>query len=82
MFEDDNREGAKRKSDTKRTEEVFCVRSFETLMEDPGNLNEVALPGNPGNLLHIMAEPAALQRKAFELLDMEPGGFVPSRPTG
>ena len=77
-------ESAKRKYRTKKTEEGFSVHSFRTLMEDLGtlSLNEVTPPGSPEHRLHICAEPTALQQRAFELLDVEPGRFVPSTGTG
>ncbi|MYI73231.1 MAG: IS1634 family transposase [Candidatus Dadabacteria bacterium] len=98
MFEDDYREekrsspveqaevseSAKRKYRTKKTEERFSVHSLRTLMEDLGtlSLNEVTPPGSPEHRLHICAESTALQQRAFELLDVEPGRFVPSTATG
>ncbi|MCY3625800.1 MAG: hypothetical protein OXH82_03010, partial [Candidatus Dadabacteria bacterium] len=98
MFEDDDREekrsspveraevseSAKRKHRTKKTEEGFSVHSFGTLMEDLGtlSLNEITPPGSPEHRLHICAESTVLQQRAFELLDVEPGRFVPSTGTG
>ena len=101
MFEDDDREGAKkkrntpvekaevsdsakRKSDTKRTKDGFCVHSFRTLLDDLGtlSLNQVTPPGSPECLMHVMAEPTALQQRAFELLEINQGEFVPSTVTG
>ena len=101
MFEDDDREGAKRKRSTpveksevsdrakrkhktKKTEEGFCVHSFGTLMEHLAtlSLNEVTLPGSPGHSFPMIAEPTELQSRAFELLDIDQGGFVPSTSTG
>ena len=77
-------DSAKRKSDTKKTEEGFCVHSFRTLMEDLGtlSLNEVTLPGSPEHRFPMITEPTALQQRAFDLLDVEPGRFVPSTDTG
>ena len=77
-------ERAKRKYDTKKTEEGFCVHGFRTLMEDLGtlSLNEVTLPGSPEHPFPMITEPTALQRRAFELLDVEPGRFVASKMTG
>ena len=75
---------AKRKSRTKKTREGFCVHSFGTLMEDLGtlSLNEVSLPGGCGHRFPMLTEPTPLQSRAFELLDIEPGRFVPSTATG
>ncbi len=76
-------ESAKRKYRTKKTEEGFSVHSFRTLMEDLGTLSlvEVTPPGSPEHRLHICAESTALQQRAFELLDVEPGRIVPSTAT-
>ena len=77
-------ESAKRKHRTKKTEEGFSVHSLSTLLEDLGtlSLNEVTPPGSPEHRLHICAESTVLQQRAFELLDVEPGRFVPSTATG
>ena len=77
-------DSAKRKSDTKKTREGFCVHSFRTLMEDLGtlSLNEVTLPGSPEHRFPMITEPTPLQSRAFELLDIEPGRFVSSTVTG
>lgn len=50
-------------------------------MEDLGtlSLNEVIPPRSPEHRLHICAEPAVLQQREFELLDVKPGRFVPVR---
>ena len=43
-------------------------------MEDLGtlSLNEVTPLGSPESRLHITAEPTALQKRAFELLGIDP----------
>ena len=77
-------DNAKAKSDTKKTPEGLCVHSFETLMEDLATfcLNEVALPGDSEHGFVVMPEPTPLQKKAFELLGIDLGKFVPSKLTG
>ena len=77
-------DSAKAKSDTKKTAEGFCVHSFRTLLADLAtlSLNEVTPPGSPDHRFPVITEPTALQEKAFELLDIDPGRFVPSKLTG
>ena len=77
-------DNAKAKSDTKKTPEGLCVHSFETLMEDLATfcLNEVALPGDSEHRFVVVPEPTPLQKKAFELLGVDLGKFVPSKLTG
>ena len=77
-------ERAKRKSDTKKTAEGLCVHSFRTLMEDLAtlSLNEVVPPGSPDHRFCVMSEPTAVQERAFELLGVDRGKFVPSKMTG
>ena len=77
-------DSAKRKSHTKKVPEGFYVHSFATLMEDLGTLSlkEVDPPGVPDHLLRIISEPAAIQRKALELLCVGQWEIVPSTMTG
>lgn len=77
-------DSAKRKHNTKKTEEGFCVHSFRTLMEDLAtlSLNEVTLPGSSEHAFPMIADATPLQSRVFELLDIEPGRFVASKPTG
>ena len=44
-------------------------------------LNEVALPGDSKQRFVVMTEPTPLQKKAFELLVIDLGKFVPSKLT-
>ena len=77
-------DSAKAKSDTKKTAEGFCVHSLKTLLADLAtlSLNEVTPPGSPDHRFPVITEPTALQEKAFELLDIDPGRFVPGKLTG
>ena len=45
-------------------------------------LNEVALPGDSEHRFVVVPEPTPLQKKAFELLGVDLGKFVPSKLTG
>ena len=53
---------------------------MDTLLADLATvtLNEVTLPGAPQQVFPVMARPTALQHKAFELLEIDPGKLVPS----
>ena len=41
------------------------------------SLNEVTPPESPEHRLYVMAEPTALQQRAFELLDIDQGDLFP-----
>ena len=71
---------AKAKADTKTTAEGFPVHSLKTLLADLATLtlNQVTLPTNPEQGFLMIAQPTPLQRKAFELLEIEPAKIVPS----
>ena len=71
---------AKAKADTKTTAEGFPVHSLKTLLADLATLtlNQVTLPTNPDQGFPMIAQPTPLQRKAFELLEVEPAKIVPS----
>ena len=73
-------ERARAKADTKTTRDGFPVHSMDTLLADLATvtLNEVTLPGAPQQVFPVMARPTALQHKAFELLEIDPGKLVPS----
>ena len=45
-------------------------------------LNEMVLPGDSEHRFVVVPEPMPLQKKAFELLGMDLGKFVPSKLTG
>ena len=71
---------AKAKADTKTTAEGFPVHSLKTLLADLATLtlNQVTLPTNPDQGFPMIAQPTPLQRKAFELLEVDPTKIVPS----
>ncbi len=77
-------ERAKRKADTKRTGDGFPVHSFGTLLDDLLSvaLNRVCIPGGTETELAVVTTPTRLQAFAFELLDVNPGQFVPIRVAG
>ena len=77
-------ESARAKASSKQTPDGMPVHSFRTLMADLGTLtlNDVSLPGRPGSAFRMAARPTALQKRAFELLEIEPPGIVASTVTG
>ncbi|MCE2523667.1 MAG: hypothetical protein J4F49_10705 [Rhodobacteraceae bacterium] len=74
-------EWAKAKVDTKRAGHDFPVHSFRTLLDDLSSvaLNRVCIPGGTETGLAVATTPMQLQARAFELLDVNPGQFVPIR---
>ncbi len=77
-------ERAKRKADTKTTPEGFPVHSFPTLLADLANLvlNRVRLPTQEKTAITIATEPTKLQRRAFDLLGVDPHQNVSITVTG
>ncbi len=77
-------ERAKRKADTKRTGDGYPVHSFRTLLDDLSSvvLNRVCIPGGTETELAVVTTPTRLQAFALELLDVNPGQFVPIRMAG
>ncbi len=77
-------ERARRKADTKTTPEGFPVHSFPTLLGDLANLvlNRVRLPTQEKAAITIATEPTELQRRAFDLLDVDPSQTVSITVTG
>ena len=75
---------AKRKAAGRTTPAGDPVHSFTTLLDDLATLtlNEVALPGPVAATMPVLADPTALQSKAFELLGVDPNKFVPSAGRG
>ena len=71
---------AKAKADTKTTPDGFPVHSMKTLLADLATLtlNQVTLPTNRDQGFPMIAQPTPLQRKAFELLEVDPAKIVPS----
>ena len=77
-------ERAQRKADTKTTPEGFPVHSFPTLLGDLANLvlNRVSLPTQAKTAITIATEPTPLQRRAFDLLGVDPTQTVSITVTG
>ena len=77
-------ERAKRKADTKTNPEGFPVHSFPTLLGDLSNLvlNRVSLPTQEKTAITIATEPTKLQRRAFDLLGVDPQRTVSITVTG
>ena len=65
---------AQRKAANKRTEDGLAVSSLDTLLDHLATLtlNEVVMPAQPNRPLTLLAEATPLQKKAFELLDVDP----------
>ena len=77
-------ERAQRKADTKTTAEGFPVHSFPTLLADLANLvlNRVRLPTREQTAITIATKPSKLQRRAFDLLGVDPQQNVSITVTG
>ena len=71
-------ESARAKADTKRTADGLPVHSFTTLLADLATLtvNEVTLPASPDHAFPMLAKPTPLQRRALELLKIDPAKNV------
>ena len=67
-------DGARAKAAAKITRDGLPVRSMPTLLDDLATLvlNQIALPTLPDHPFAVATEPTPLQRRAFELLDVEP----------
>ena len=57
------------------------MHSLPTLLDDLATLtlNTVHLPDNPENRFTVATQPTPLQRRAFELLDVDPVKMFPVR---
>ena len=75
---------AKRKADTLFTPEGFPVHGMTTLLADLGTLtlNEVCLPSSPDHAFTMTAQPTPVQKRAFELLDLDPERDVAMQMAG
>ena len=71
-------EDAQRKAATKVTEDSMAVSSFHTLLDHLATLtlNEVMMPDQPHRPFVLLAEATPLQRRAFELLEVNPAPNV------
>ena len=74
-------ERARRKRASRTTAEGLPVHSLPTLLDDLAtlSLNTVHLPDNPENRFTVATQPTPLQRRAFELLDVDPAKMFPVR---
>ena len=74
-------ERARRKSATGTTADGLPVHSLPTLLDDLARLtlNTVHLPDNPDNRFTVATQPTPLQRRAVELLDVDPVKMFPVR---
>ena len=54
------------------------MHSFGTLLADLATLtlNEVTLPEAPEHLFRVRARPTPVKQRAFDLLAVDPAGFV------
>ncbi len=71
-------ESARAKAADRRTPDGLPVHSLRTLLADLGTLtlNEVTLPGAPDHAFPLLATTTEPQRRAFELLDIDPARDV------
>ena len=74
-------ERARRKSASKTAAGGLPAHSLTTLLDDLATLalNTVHLPDNPENRFAVATQPTPLQRRAFELLDVDPVKMFPVR---
>ncbi len=79
LFEDDDRMGAG--ADAERSVEGSPAPGLQALLANLSTLtlNEVALPGSAGHAVPMLSQPTPLQRRAFELLQVDPAGDVPAQ---
>ena len=65
---------AQNKASSKRTEDGLPVHSFPTLIQDLATLtrNTVSTELNPNAKFEILAQPTAVQQRAFDLLGLSP----------
>ena len=69
---------------TKKTEDGHVVHGFRSLLDHLATmtLNHVLLPGRHAATMPILANPTALQSRAFALMEIDPKKHVPSAQTG
>ena len=74
-------ERARRKSATRSTAEGLPAHSLSTLLDDLARLalNTVHMPDNPENRFAVATQPTPPQRRAFELLGVDPAKMFPAR---
>ena len=64
---------AKARASTRKTPDGLPVHSLSTLLAELATLtrNQVSLPSNPDQAFTLLAKPAPLQTRAFELLEID-----------
>jgi hypothetical protein len=67
---------ARRKHQTKRTEDGLPVHSFRSLLADLATLTRNQVRMGKGNTFTMLATPTALQQHAFDLLGVNPAAFL------
>ena len=77
-------ESAKAKAESGRAPDGLLIHSFTTLLADLATLtlNVVTMPVSPDHAFPLTAKPTELQRRAFELLDIDPAKDVAMYVTG
>ena len=72
-------DGARAKAAAKTTRDGLPVHSMSTLLDDLATLalNQIALPKLPDHPFTVATDPTPLQRRAFELLEVEPTKMIP-----
>ena len=72
-------ERAKAKAADKRTPDGLPVHSLTTLLADLATLtlNEATVPAGPDHGFPVFAQPTELQRRTFDLLEIDPAKFLP-----
>ncbi len=72
-------ERAKAKAADKRTPDGLPVHSLTTLLADLATLtlNEATVPAGPDHGFPVFAQPTELQRRALDLLEIDPAKFLP-----
>ncbi len=70
---------ARHKTNTKTSADGLPVHSLPTLLDDLATLavNVIELPGNPDRPFTVNTQPTPGQRRAFELLDIDPAKMFP-----
>ena len=77
-------ESARRKAATKRTADDLPAHSFRTLLDDLSGmaLNRLRLSDHDASLLSVVTRPTPVQKRAFQLLGVNPDQNVPIKMTG
>ena len=65
-------DAARRKANTKRTDDGVAVHSFRSLMADLATLTRNTVRFGRDHTTTLLATPTEIQRRAFQLLDVQP----------